>query len=393
MIHLFINALAASAGGGRTYVRNIIPQLATQTGVRVTIALSPDLRRELDPGSNVDFVELDMSPTRRFWYEQYTLPELIRKSRANILLSAGNFALRKSPLPQILLSRNSLYLSLDFFDDLRSRGEYRMWLETRARAAIAKRSIHWADVTVAPSQAFAHDLQRWTGANIIAIHHGFDRKVFTQDSRALSPEVRAKLDAVDGSLKILFVSHYNYYRNFETLFRALPILRDQLPGRTVRLLLTCHLLSGTNPGSYRVDGAAQLVKTLGVSDMIVELGAISYPTLHKLYTEADVYVTPAYTETFAHPLVEAMASGIPIVASDIAVHREICGRAATYFERFSPEVLATCVLKIAQRDEVRKALVERGRSRADDFSWKIHVEKILELSRELANLEVSAKKR
>jgi len=127
--------------------------------------------------------------------------------------------------------------------------------------------------------------------------------------------------------------------------------------------------------------------------MIVELGAISYPTLHKLYTEADVYVTPAYTETFAHPLVEAMASGIPIVASDIAVHREICGRAATYFERFSPEVLATCVLKIAQRDEVRKALVERGRSRADDFSWKIHVEKILELSRELANLEVSAKKR
>jgi len=135
-----------------------------------------------------------------------------------------------------------------------------MWLETRARAAIAKRSIHWADVTVAPSQAFAHDLQRWTGANIIAIHHGFDRKVFTQDSRALSPEVRAKLDAVDGSLKILFVSHYNYYRNFETLFRALPILRDQLPGRTVRLLLTCHLLSGTNPGSYRVDGAAQLVR-------------------------------------------------------------------------------------------------------------------------------------
>src|SRR5439155_26845342 len=104
---------------------------------------------------------------------------------------------------------------------------------------IARRSIRWADLTVAPSEAFADELRRWTSARILAIHHGFDQDAFTRDSSPLAPEVEAKLGAVDKSLKLLFVSHYNYYRNFETLIRALPLLRDQLRGRPVKLLLTC----------------------------------------------------------------------------------------------------------------------------------------------------------
>jgi len=47
---------------------------------------------------------------------------------------------------------------------------------------------------------------------------------------------------------------------------------------------------------------------------------------------------PAYAETFAHPLVEAMASGLPVIASDLAVHREICGGGrGCIFPRFAPE--------------------------------------------------------
>ena len=57
------------------------------------------------------------------------LPRLIRQSRAEVLISAGNFALRKSPVPQILLSRNALYTSADFFRDLRARRDYRLWLD------------------------------------------------------------------------------------------------------------------------------------------------------------------------------------------------------------------------------------------------------------------------
>lgn len=387
MTHLFINSLAASAGGGLTYVRNVVPHLAANPQVHVTAAVEFGLREELGRFSNVDFLALDVPTARRFWYEQSVLPERIRCGGADVLLSTGNFALRQSPVPQILLSRNSLYTSDDYSHDLRSRHEYGAWLDLRLRSLLAKRSIHWADATVAPSEAFAAELRRWSGKPVIAIHHGFDRESFTRDLTPLALDVEEKLRAAKESLKILFVSHYNYYRNFETLIRALPLLRQRLNGRPFQLLLTCELASGKNPGLYRPEAAAQLVKELGVSDLVVELGAIPYRQLHHLYASADLYVTPAYSETFAHPLVEAMASRVPIVASDIAVHREICGDAGVYFSRFSPEMLAETVIQVLRSPGMAERMAEAGTERARAFSWKTHVERILDLAEELTSLK------
>jgi glycosyltransferase involved in cell wall biosynthesis len=278
-----------------------------------------------------------------------------------------------------LLSRNSIYTSADYFRDLRHRHEYRTLADTYLRAMLAKRSIHWADVTVAPSEAFAVDLKRWSGVEVISIHHGFDREAFTRDSTPLSGELESKLDSAKGALTLLFVSHYNYYRNFETLIQALPVLRQKFPQRDVRLLLTCQLAAGKNPGTYRPDSAANLIKTLGVSDMVAELGPIPYGQLHYLYSRADIYVTPAYTETFAHPLVEAMSTGLPVVASNIPVHREICGEAAIYFDRFSATELAESVWQVVASPETMTFMGASGRERSQVFSWKLHVKKILEL--------------
>jgi glycosyltransferase involved in cell wall biosynthesis len=389
MIHLFMNSLAASAGGGVTYTRNVIPHLARNPEVRVTAAVIPSLRREFRDLSSVDFVETEIPLARRFLYEQSEIPKLIRSCGADVLLSTWNFALRKSPVPQILLSRNSVYTSTDFSRDLRARHEYRAWIDLRLRSLLARQSIHWTDVTVAPSEAFAAELKHWTGAPIIAIHHGFDREAFTRNATPLSEEVDGKLRQVESSLKILFVSHYNYYRNFETLIRALPLLRDKVSGRLIRLLLTCQLAAGKNPGAYRPDTAAKLVKDLGVSDMVVELGGIPYSQLHHLYARADLYVTPAYTETFAHPLVEAMSSGVPVIASDIAVHREICGDAGAYFPRFSARDLAESIARVANSTDTAKRMTTAGHERAKDFSWKTHVEKILEIARSLIEVKSS----
>ena len=378
MIHFFVNALAASAGGGLTYTRNVIPCLASHADVQVTVAISPKSRVDLRCNGKVNFLELDIPPIRRFWYEQHRLPEVILRSGANILLSAGNFALRKSPIPQILLSRNSIYTSTDFSRDLLSRGDYRMWLDTRVRAILAKKSVRWADITVAPSKAFALELQSWARRKIHVIYHGFDRETFTRDCTALPIEVRSKLDGLEGAFKVLFVSHYNYYRNFETLIRSLPFLR--CAKRQVRLLLTCRLSTAKRTGAYSSHLAASLVQDLGVSDMIVELDTIPYSKLHHVYGLADVYVTPAYTETFGHPLVEAMSSGVPIVASDIAVHREICGDAAIYFDRFSPEALAHSIVRLTMGSDENKAMSEAGLEQVKKFSWNRHIEEILELS-------------
>jgi glycosyltransferase involved in cell wall biosynthesis len=382
MMHLFLNCLAASAGSGLTYVRNVVPHLSARPDLRATLALSPQLRKGLRNSPNLSFIELEISSSAagRFCWEQSLLRRMIRESGADILISTGNFALWRSPVPQILLSGNSLYTSNDFYDDLRARRAYGIWLDTLARAFFARRSIDWADCTVAPSEAFAETLRRWTGGKVVSIHHGFDPEVFFGSRSPLPSTIGDKIEDGRNALRLIFVSHYNYYRNFETLLRALPHVRQRLGGRQIRLFLTCKLSAEEYSAAFRPEGAAALVHRLGISDEVVELGAVPYHLLPQVMRTCDIYVTPAYTETFAHPLVEAMACGLPVVASDLPVHREICGNAAVYFQRFSPQLLADRIVEVEQSSSLREKLVESGSKRWREFSWREHVDQIIALA-------------
>jgi glycosyltransferase involved in cell wall biosynthesis len=380
-MNLFLNGIAATAGGGLTYLRNVVPQLATRAHVKTTLAVHPLLRNEFGHQPNISLLETTApgGAARRYWWEQTVLPQLIRDSCAEVLISAGNFALRSSPVPQILLSRNSLYTCPDFFRDLRRRREYARWLDVSMQAVLAKRSLHWADRTVAPSKAFASELFDWTGVKPEVIYHGFDSDAFFRDTFPLEAATQQKFDTVHDSVKLLLVSNYTYYRNFETLIRALPILKHALAPRRVRLFLTCEL-SSENSGNYDGRMAANLVRELGLTEEVVELGAIRYGSLHYIYRACDIYVNPAYAETFAHPLVEAMACGIPIVASDLPVHREVCGPAGLYFERFSPRELAGRVMEIVASPGLAAKLAVSGGRRASSFSWSKHVTQLLSLA-------------
>ena len=378
-MRIFLNGLGASAGAGLTYLYNVVPRLSARTDVLTTVAVQPELRSRFGDFKNVEVVdtEVPQGAARRFWFEQTALPQLVWKSGADLLLSAGNFAVRRSPVPQILLSGNSLYTSADFYRDLRSRGEYRMWIDTRLRGLLARKSVHWSDCTVAPSTAFAKELHRWTGRGVRTIYHGFTPEIFFADRSPLPVEVQRKLATGSDCVRLLFVSHYNYYRNFETLFRGVAAVRAHLNGRKVKLFLTCTLEDDKTPGTYKTGRAARLIQDLGIRDEVVELGAVPYALLHQVYRSCDIYVTAAYAETFAHPLVEAMACGLPVVASDIAVHREVCGESGIYFSRFSADDLASTLLR--QMDSHPAGTGSPGTR----FSWDRHVEQILAIAVEL----------
>ncbi|MGC1436199.1 MAG: glycosyltransferase, partial [Terriglobales bacterium] len=236
-----------------------------------------------------------------------------------------------------------------------------------------------------PSRSFADTLRVWSGGKVVSIYHGFDPDIFFRDQNQLSSEINDRIDSRKDALRLIFVSHYNYYRNFETLLRALAYIKEHLRGRNVKLFLTCKLSSEENTGAYRTATAAALVQDLGVSNEVVELGAIPYGQLQHVLRACDIYVTPAYTETFAHPLVEAMASGLPIVASDLQVHREICGPAALYFPCFSPAELAKQVAAIANTEKLSREMTTSGHSRSLDFSWARHVHELVEISREMTS--------
>jgi glycosyltransferase involved in cell wall biosynthesis len=379
-MHFFINGLAASAGGGITYLRNVVPQITRRSDVQATVLITPEIGREMPIAANLTVLNAShLGVGTRTLYEQVAVRSLIAKSGADVLLSTGNFAIRKSPVPQILLSRNALYTSGEFRKDLRSRSEYFLLFDTWIKGRLARKSIEWADCTVAPSEAFARELRKWTSRKILAVHHGFDRELFLNGSQTLSAHAKATLDQTQGAVRLLFVSHYNYYRNFETLFKAVPILNRLLKEKKVVLLLTCKL-DGTKDGAYRTREAAAMLRELGISESVVQLGPIPYESLHELYRACDIYVTAAYAETFAHPLVEAMASGLPVVASDLAVHREISGDAALYFPRFSSGELADCIVRLIESPDLRAKLSQNAVECSASFSWERHVDELLRIA-------------
>lgn len=385
-MHLFINACGASVGGGVTYLRNVLPHLASCPDLRATLLVSGGLGSDVPVPEGVALVQLPdgyFGTAGRFLREQILVPRLIRRCGADVLLSTGNFAVLRSPVPQILLSRNALYVSRDFSHDLIRRRRYGMWVDTKIRACLAKYSVRSANCTVAPSAAFADQLRDWTGRRVRVVHHGFDQTAFFADSSSTSPVVERVLDRPPDTLRLILVSHYNYYRNFETLLRAVPLIRQQL-GKNIQVILTCRL-EGT-PGGYDTRETAALVRSLGIEREVVQLGAVPYSQLHLLYRSSDIYVTPAYAETFAHPLVEAMSCGLPVMASDLPVHREICRDAALYFPRFAAEKLAGRVVQSALSPGLSQTLANRGQIRARDFSWARHVDEIVAIARELTGI-------
>jgi glycosyltransferase involved in cell wall biosynthesis len=111
----------------------------------------------------------------------------------------------------------------------------------------------------------------------------------------------------------------------------------------------------------------------------VTLGSRPYRQLPALYQSHDVFVFPSVSETFGHPMAEALAVGIPVIAADTSINREICGDAALYFEPLSVTDLCRRLTELdsdpAIRSRLTKAALERPR---DQHNWDRHVDRLIE---------------
>jgi glycosyltransferase involved in cell wall biosynthesis len=302
----------------------------------------------------------------------------------DVLLSLGNFALFAAPVPQLLFNRNALYFSPYFKADLWRRGCYRELLGHALKSRLARLSISQAQINLTPTAAFAQTVRAagLSHKEFSVIPFGFDAASFTANQEPLPDAQLARLNRAEGCLRILCVSHYNYFRNFETLLRALPLVKRAVrerAGKCVQLVLTTDLRRGAVYGGYDATAAAELIERLSVLADIAMLGGVPYDKLHQLYRMCDVVVCPSYAESFGHPLVEAMALGVPVVAADLPVHREVCGVGAAYFEVFNEQALAAQCVRVLTERPLRDALRERGLRRSRDFSWDEHCRQLVEL--------------
>jgi len=390
MSRVLINALASTAGGGITYLRNVLPRLERSEKQNQYFVLAAHESLNGNTGFGSGRVVVETITTRggaigRMLWEQTRLHYYIKSRKIDALVSLGNFALLGSRVPQILFNRNDLYFSPEFERDLKSRKLYGALAGHYVKSLVARASIKRVEINITPTAAFADRIRSHDGLSetkFETLHFGFDPDLFTACDEPLPEWQLAGLRPQQDCRRLLFVSHYNYYRNFETLIRALPIIKQkiaEIEGKRVLLVLTTDIKRGAVYGGYDATGAADLIDELGLREDIVMLGQVDYAKLHQIYRTCEVFVCPSYSESFGHTLLEAMASGLPVVSADREVHREVCGDAALYFDTFNEKELAgQCVSMLLDHD-LRAKFADRGLERSTKFSWDAHVSKLVKL--------------
>ncbi len=117
------------------------------------------------------------------------------------------------------------------------------------------------------------------------------------------------------------------------------------------------------------------------------LGYVDDPQLAALFRCARVVVFPSHYEGFGLPAVEALWSGVPLVASDIPVLREVTGGAALFAPDDDPRALARAIETTLTNEPLRQDLIERGRRRVAELSWSRAADETEAVWRQAAGIE------
>lgn len=99
------------------------------------------------------------------------------------------------------------------------------------------------------------------------------------------------------------------------------------------------------------------------------LGYVPMERLGALYSAAEVFAFPSLIEGFGLPVLEAMACGAPVVASDAPALREVSGEAALHVPAEDPIALSEALTRVLGDTSLRQSLIQRGRARAAQFTW------------------------
>lgn len=131
----------------------------------------------------------------------------------------------------------------------------------------------------------------------------------------------------------------------------------------------------------------QIEKTLeeyNMKDEVIFPGYVKGEDLHKIYKLAHAFVFPSLYEGFGIPPLEAMASGCPVVSSNVASLPEVVGDAGLLIDPKNSYKMAEAVADLIDHDTVRNTMIERGYKQAEKFTWQKSAQTALEVFNSLA---------
>jgi glycosyltransferase involved in cell wall biosynthesis len=109
-----------------------------------------------------------------------------------------------------------------------------------------------------------------------------------------------------------------------------------------------------------------------------------------MYRLAGVFVFPSLYEGFGLPPLEAMASGTPVVTSNVSSLPEVAGDAALLVDPYYPEAIADGIYSVLTDERLRREMRRKGLARAAQFSWETSARRVREIYQEVSDAPFAA---
>ena len=224
------------------------------------------------------------------------------------------------------------------------------------------RMVGSADAVITPSEATAAAIRERLDVPPEAVHvvpHGVDHDRFRpQDPEAARRRVDGELDIAVGTGYGLVVGTLEPRKNLDTVLEAWAGLRPRIP------------LVVVGADGWANVALIEHAQRLGIGDLVRRTGRVPDALLANLYAGARLVVSMSWDEGFGLPVLEAMACGTPVVASDCGSLPEVTGGAAVLVAPTDVRALTEAVTAIVGDATLRARLGEAGRRRAAAFHWE-----------------------
>jgi glycosyltransferase involved in cell wall biosynthesis len=201
------------------------------------------------------------------------------------------------------------------------------------------------------------------------IYYGVDHELFKPRSKI---QARRKLNLPDNKFIILNVGSEEPRKNIPVLFETFSKITKRMPNT---------ILVRVGEKGRKAD---KLINSLKLRDKVLYRRA-SDKEVALYYNASDLLIHPAYYEDFGMPPLEAMASGLPVIASNQCAIPEIVGDAGMLLNPFDVEGFTYWIQEILENRDLRIEFSKKGYKRSLDFSWEKCARETLEVYREVLN--------
>jgi len=300
--------------------------------------------------------------------EQFHVPIDLRRERAD-LFHAPHYVLPPlTPCKAVVTIHDCIHL------------RFPQYLPNRLAYAYARGSLwmatHLSNRIVTVSEASKRDILEYFSVpeeKIDVIYNGIDERFGEEPPEDDVMRVRERYQLDDRF--VLYAGNIKPHKNIERLIEAFYILRR---GEFEHVKL---IIIGDEVSKYAA--LRHAVHRHKLHKHVRFFGFVPHRTLAILYRLAAVFVFPSLYEGFGLPPLEAMASGTPVITSNVSSLPEVVGDAAVLIDPLRPEEIADAIERVLTDAELRDDLRRRGLERARHFSWERSVRRVREIYSEV----------